>query len=357
MSIVDPSFAPICEQRRQFINLTVPPIRYNPISPYPTYTQQQLNMRRKAEILSYSASKSNTKTNNFTKKEKYAQLVKSTGKNKSYTTIYQPNFYNETVQVPSKFNIDILVNKTQTVFDYNIIKANAVCPDINSILTPTSSSDVPGPIINLQKDTSIPLYHYFETPNVYADAPTTKSLLWSTQALNDSLCKPGIETPVFTLGILSLIDKSSYQYTVSIPVSFYLQGTNAKTNINNAICDISINTFNNNVNAANIYYNNTLVPSYNGLNVPTLNFSYMTPSVHFAINVSGGNTFTYNGPVGILQITNIDLFTYSSYVYNFKIKLDIGESSSANNNFSSLKYGLVCNPSWSTTPTLSIVGK
>jgi hypothetical protein len=53
-----------------------PPVRYNPVSPYPQYTKFQLDMRRKAEILSYNAAKTNTKTNNPTKKEIWSALAK-----------------------------------------------------------------------------------------------------------------------------------------------------------------------------------------------------------------------------------------------------------------------------------------
>ena len=57
----------IFNQRRKMQLLNIPPTRYTPISPYPQFTQFQLNMRRKVEILKYSASNTNSKTNNFTK--------------------------------------------------------------------------------------------------------------------------------------------------------------------------------------------------------------------------------------------------------------------------------------------------
>ena len=65
----------IFNQRRKMQLLNIPPTRYTPISPYPIYTQFQLNMRRKVEILKYSANNSNSKTNNFTKSEKWKQVI------------------------------------------------------------------------------------------------------------------------------------------------------------------------------------------------------------------------------------------------------------------------------------------
>ena len=43
----------LLQQRSRFFSLLSPVQRYNPISPYPNFTQAQLDMRRKAEILLY----------------------------------------------------------------------------------------------------------------------------------------------------------------------------------------------------------------------------------------------------------------------------------------------------------------
>ena len=47
----------IYKQRQKMQLLNIPPTRYTPISPYPMYTRFQLDMRRKTEILKYSANK------------------------------------------------------------------------------------------------------------------------------------------------------------------------------------------------------------------------------------------------------------------------------------------------------------
>ena len=52
----------VLEQLRKSRVNTIKPLRLElQSSPYSTYTQKQLDMRRKAEILQYSASSSNTK--------------------------------------------------------------------------------------------------------------------------------------------------------------------------------------------------------------------------------------------------------------------------------------------------------
>ena len=70
MTTIKTDLEKICDQRKQQMVFNIPPIRFTPISPYekyPQFTKTQFDMRRKAEVLSYTASKSNTKTNNFTK--------------------------------------------------------------------------------------------------------------------------------------------------------------------------------------------------------------------------------------------------------------------------------------------------
>jgi len=67
----------ICQQRAKQLTFNKPLPRYEVVSPYNgTYNQQQLDMRRKAEILKYSNNASSTKTNNLTKSQRWAQTVK-----------------------------------------------------------------------------------------------------------------------------------------------------------------------------------------------------------------------------------------------------------------------------------------
>ena len=54
-----------CKQRKINMLFNIPPVRLEKaISPYPTYTSQQLNMRRKVEILKYK--KNSTQGNRLT---------------------------------------------------------------------------------------------------------------------------------------------------------------------------------------------------------------------------------------------------------------------------------------------------
>ena len=106
----------------------IPPTRITTLSPYPTYSRSQLDMRRKVEILKYQNVTTNTKTNNFSKKQQWSMLVNGVTKNASQATI----------------------------------SGNAVSQCLLDDLIPTlsSSCDVPGNSIVLQYDPAIPLYNY-----------------------------------------------------------------------------------------------------------------------------------------------------------------------------------------------------
>lgn len=72
-----------CAARLNAMLNNIPPVRYVPNSPYPTYTQYELDMRRKAEILKYK--KNSTQSNGITQKQKYTQIVKSVGRQTNVT--------------------------------------------------------------------------------------------------------------------------------------------------------------------------------------------------------------------------------------------------------------------------------
>lgn len=104
------------------------------------YTKHQLDMRRKSEILKYSANSQNSKVNNLTNAQRWANIARGT------TEVKQSR-------------INKIINDQLNNIDIS-------CPNDALIETPTSSSDIPGPIIYLIDDESVPLYNYKNT-NVY----------------------------------------------------------------------------------------------------------------------------------------------------------------------------------------------
>ena len=118
-----------------------PPFRFNLYNPYigSNYTKYDFDMRRKSEILKYNSNVSNSQTNNLTKKQLWSLIAKG-----SYKQLSQEQLNNA---IPIGNNVSVLKDCS-----LNYIKH-----------TPTSSCDVPGPIITLYNDESIPLYNYNET--------------------------------------------------------------------------------------------------------------------------------------------------------------------------------------------------
>lgn len=133
----------LCAQltaKRQLQLTTIPPTRVElQKTPYTDYTKYQLDMRRKAEILKYNSNSQGSKTNNMTKAQKWAGVVNGNGPVK-------------------QSRINALINSNN----------NNSCPNDALIPTPTSSSDVPGPIILLIDDETVPLYNYNKNVDPYS---------------------------------------------------------------------------------------------------------------------------------------------------------------------------------------------
>ena len=92
MSNVSMNLDLMCELRKQRQSLfAMPSFRATPISPYPEYTKEQLDMRRKAEILKYAGNRMNTKTNDLTKTGRFTQIITGKYQSRSYTTTYKEN--------------------------------------------------------------------------------------------------------------------------------------------------------------------------------------------------------------------------------------------------------------------------
>jgi len=132
----------LCAQltaKRQLQLTTVPPSRIElQPTPYTNYTKYQLDMRRKAEILKYNSNVQSNQTNNMTKAQKWAGVVNGNGPIK-------------------QSRINALINNP-----------NTQCPNDALIPIPTSASDVPGPIIQLVEDESVPLYNYSTNIDAYS---------------------------------------------------------------------------------------------------------------------------------------------------------------------------------------------
>ena len=264
---------------------TIMPIRFNNLatSPYQKYTQYELAMRRKAEILKYTASNKSTMQNSFTKAQTFSQIVNGT---------------------------------------YQITKNDNNCP--NTIIhTPTYYSDVPGPVQNLFLDPSIPLYDL----TVVRDYPGYYNAInekWEYISYTDVACNSNSDNLIGSIFIRSGIDDTNYTFSLTVPVNIYISGSNntqteTQTDFIRQISTITINSA-----ACYIYYNdislNTLgvarrvspVAIYDGLSNITLNTTH-----------SGSNDFSATVFSGYITFNNINLYTANGYVYDLKVSINI----------------------------------
>jgi hypothetical protein len=186
----------VLDQRNQLAFFHRPPPRYQPASPYFKYTKQQLDMRRKAEILKYNASQQNTKTNNLSKKELYALLARGGGNRYSNSQIQQ------------------MLN-------------GPTCPADVTKPTPTSFSDVPGPPMNLHMDPTVPLYHYVNESilnSSYSSLPDTDTTPFRLETLNE----------------LEYFYQTGPAYVQNDPVTvYYKPNTTGSTAINTAVNQVN----------------------------------------------------------------------------------------------------------------------
>jgi len=363
MSTTDLDLKSICEQRRQRLLYNVPPTRYTPPNPYvqfPQFTKFQFDMRRKAEILQYSASSSNTKTNNITKKGKWAQLVNGTiGKqippdviltqmdvNGNYSQIvvkYPDTYTSQIVQ----YGTDANSNPLYTTL-YTVVKGNVdICND-DLYPQPTSSSGVPGPIMQLIRDTSVPLYNYANKTGTYGIINSGLQAPWYTFTEDYIEAYNSIITKLFTLSIQNSISEYAYNFSFQTPIKLFFSGTT------NNITAQSDYTLSNTIRVSNV----TVTVKYNGdivtlSKVPTVEFDNTT--INFTNDIENGSTSKpFDGKIymGLVKVSNLYLYTQPGYIYDINITVNTVFTEDANyaSFFNNLMSGVYLN----TTDTNTI---
>jgi len=266
-------------------------------------TKMSLDMRRKAEVLKHTT----TNTNATTRAEKWTKIVNG------------------------KYRTNILF-----------------CPQDRMIVTPTSSSDVPGPIMQLYDDESIPLYNYATNTDAYSTLPAQlPSLPFFSSPINNVFCKSGVETKVGTLIISDSVVQKSYNFNVSIPIAFYF---NMPPTINTNLNGYTINYVGNTISlsttsiALNVYYSGEPVtnetPNYaidttNSINLTAL---FTVGPINTSTTFTSG--FCY---AGVLTISNLVLNTSPGFVYDIYLNPTIIKTISTIDTLNFPDYGIVAN--------------
>lgn len=268
-------------------------VRFDISSPYVydnsgnlVYSQQQLDMRRKAEILKYKRP-----TQNNVSKNKYSHLAKQSNK-----------------------QVNRLVCNT-------------------NINVPTSSSNVPGPVIYLKEDPSVPLYKYISEDQQFQfqdiDYDDFKRLFDLFPVSNIFLPNNGDET--FSTIIILRPQTTELTFYFSLPLCIQLNSDyvsvvrDASGTILPAINNINIGVYSSRLD---IFYSDSLIKSVNGVfrSTPEPKDSDIASST---ISVALDLAPTTDGPlslsqyVGNLEFPDVVLPSVSQYVYTCKIYVNL----------------------------------
>lgn len=276
------------EQRRLTQLYHTPLPRVTPENPYLSnkYTKLQLDMRRKTEVLKYSSNKSSAQTNNLTKKEKFALLVKG--------------------GIPSP---------SQNVIDR--ITVNCAADEL--IPTPTSSCDVPGPVQYLYNDESIPLYN-FSVFNIrsYPEYIPTNVDPWGFVVLSNTIIYTNQRQTLYYLIINKFIKRPQYIYHITTPIGLIVSGSVPLSYVRppNFSGNLVIN-----LQSASlaIYYNTALVKT-----IPAESVANYNMTVNVPLNPGPtSKSFSATQFVGNLNFNNLQLYTSPTYVYTFVLIVNV----------------------------------
>jgi hypothetical protein len=300
-----PTLADLCTQRSKKQQMHIPTNRFETESPYTTnaYTQFDLDMRRKAEILQYSNASSSNKTNDLTKKEKWTEFAN----NKSTLKISKKNesFYNRDINLYQIF--------------HSIRTSDNSCPNV-FIKTNSTYSDVPGNI-DLYKDNSVPLYKYkSEIINYGILGERTDYNILSNYARDTFV---SVSDNVNILSLYTNKPQSETTYiNMSIPIALYINGT-VKTGAITSGKHVNIVDNKITLNAVQ------LDTKYNGVsihqfvpNIPSIDiifdvsFNYSTDNTEFS-----GTYFLNN-----IVINDMELNTTSDFVYDIAMSTSLNTS-------------------------------
>lgn len=245
----------------------------------PKFTQQQLDMRRKVEILKYS--KKAFTSGNLSNRQNFSRLMRS--------------------------------NKN--------VKTNIACTNDELLPSLSTSCDVPGPPIILQLDPSVPLYNYEAGRNIFSLSNDTSDF---TYDYNADVNVPVNDTTYTTFMNLYInnIESDFSDFTVVIPVGINVVGDISNNDV--AINDISSNTLTIDSLDLRVLYHDTQMDTI------TINSNIedqITKPLVFNIISKGifkASQYLYN-----IVITNLRLPTQRGFVYKFQAR---GSMAIVNNN-------------------------
>ncbi len=406
------------------------PLRFEIISPYTNttlsqvnntpqqFTEEQLNMRRKAEILQYK--KNSSQSSSLTKKQKFSKLVSGPFQRKTKTLyvfniVYTLNnlieeiidsnnsssYFNFTLGSRNQnilslitngintiyanilsislnsFNTSIInnninINITETVTFisreeieqiitdvsgqiYDVIQTNSgayngelkfyhftmtsaltfnssifnVGPCKTDLFIPTlsSSSDIPGPIVELKYDPNVPLYNYAQGQSNAISEQEEDIEPWTFSTSNNiEIIGFNVEQTLLSLTI-GVIDNDFTIFNFKTPIGFYIKGI-AKSNspqLNEVFTISSIDVI--------VNFGSTVISDL----TPTIITDKIVRSIDFNVNAINNQEFEMVYYLGELVVNNLRLSTQYGFIYDIKLKFNV--FTTLNGNYENLLIG------------------
>ena len=268
-----------CNQKKLFRENHIPINREEITCPDPNFTTEQLNMRRKVEILKYK--KNGSMNNQTTRRQRFALLARG---------------------------------------NYN--RQKLPCTSNTIQYTSSSKTDVPGSIL-LYEDPNVPLTDY-NTNNINRYTSdnginiNSEIREWMLYIYENIIISNNL------IGVLTIyegIKMPSYTYTFSTPVLTTFFGNNLNSDLLNARYTYTINNI-----TLNIYFNDDIIQTKQ--TVPTINSCSYTVS-----SIDSTFPFNYNFDFfhGLITFDNITLPTSRGFSYEFKISFNSSVSINSDN--------------------------
>jgi len=289
----------LCAQRKKQQLLNIPPSRVEIVSPYENnnITKLQLDMRRKAEVLKYE--QGNTKTNSFTKKQLWTQIVNGNAPPVS------GSYINNNTRTESLVSRVLSCNNTDL-----------------PITTPSSASGVPRDYINgintLYLNPTIPLYNYINPVLTRSYGVINPPL--DTSVIRYSNYNNVTNNAITTVEFTELATLAQYTLSLlNIPIAIQIYGDISGTNVNIPFDSVIINSI-----TLNVKFNDNIVTP---LSVYTPIITPVNDNFPVRVTNSGSpNKKTFSGTVyiGNLNISNILLYASPGYMYTFELVYNIG---------------------------------
>jgi len=285
-----------CTLRERQQTFAIPPIRIElEPSPYADgYNQEQLNMRRKAEVLKHAKT---SQTNKLTKAERLSMASR-----KSTNT------------------------------------RQSVCLTNEIIYQPSWKSDVPGPTIFLYEDPNVPLYMYKNpiSTRAYTELSVTNNLLWSIFDASNVVAAPSCY--IASIYFRYFLNVPVVGFSIKTPVSLFIQGYSSLPGqeYRLSVKNIVINS---------LFLGNTIastdpsVPNLLGTGIrfkPTVSFSLSD----MVVQTTSTGSFEARQYIGNIYINNLHYYTAMGFIYDVQAVFDISLSQQMSG---SIKIGAIVN--------------